>query len=412
MEDAICEITTENGKNIISPDLLEEMLSDRDRCIERIQRATETRRKQLTAKNEAEYNAIPIPKEFLKFEEYAYSVMCSYVSGFTMADRDGTPRCYYGAMGAPASVLIPTLYRGELCDYGETAGYSSLGRYIRKRSNCKCDEDRYLEILVSQMRQLCFHSFLTSFHQYTEFPFGAPLAGVIAQHYGLDTPFIDLTDDVKVALFFACCRHVGNNKYRPIEEKDLDELGKYGVLYIGIGHPEHTHIIGYQPFCRCHRQRGFYFDTNIVSPCWNQSIDCDKFFFDRTPALSHRLFEFFDGGKYLFPEDGLSLFEDEIKQIRQVKEFPAGAFEASFEIFNRYIKHNLQGNLKDSIILDKFQNKDYVLDALKLRGYKLCPQLHIHTDKLEMITTLNTGWNPFEFAQKEGIEYTPWMILR
>ncbi len=412
MEDTIYEITTENDKNIISPDLLEEMLSDRDRSIGRIQRATEIRRKQLAAKNEAEYNAIPIPDEFLIFKHKPRSAMQYYISGYSLADRDGTPRCYYGAMGAPASLLMPILYRGELCDYGETAGYSSLGRYIRKRLDCKCDEDRYLELLVSQMRQLCFHSFLTSFHQYTEFPFGAPLAGIIAQHYGLDTPFIDLTDDIKVALFFACCRHIGNNKYRPIVGNDLDELGKYGVLYIGMGHPEHTPIIGYQPFCRCHRQRGYYFDTNIVSPCWNQSIDCDKFFFDRTPALSRRLFEFFDGGKYLFPEDGLSLFEDEIKQIRQTKEFPAGAFEASFDIFNRYIKHNLQGSLIDNAVLNKLQNRDYVLGSLKRRGYELRPQLHIHTDKAETITMLNTEWNPIEFAKKEGIEYTPLMILR
>ncbi len=406
------EITTENGKKIIRSNLLKEMLSDRDRSIERIRLATEIRKKQLAAKNETEYNDIPIPDDFLIFKHEPRSAMHYYVSGFTSADRDGTQKCRYGAMGAPSSVLLPTLYRGELCDYGETAGYSSLGRFIRKQSNCRCDENRYIELLVSQMRLLCFHSFLTSFHQYTKFPFGAPLADIIAQHYGLDTPFLDLTDDIKVALFFASCKHMGNNTYRPIEETDLYELGKYGVLYIGTGHPKYTPIIGYQPFCRCHRQRGFYLDTNMGSPCWNHPIDWDKFYFNRTPELSHRLYEYFDGGKYLFPDDGLSVFEDEIEQIRHTKIFPNDAFDSGFDIFNRYIRHNLQESLTDSELLDRFQNKDYVLKVLKRQGYKLCSQLHIYSDNVETITTLNNAWNPVEFAEKEGIEYTPLMVLR
>ena len=191
-----------------------------------------------------------------------------------------------------------------------------------------------------------------------------------------------------------------------------DLLGKYGVLYIGMGHPELTPIIGYQPFCRCHRQRGFYLDTNIASPCWNQSIDCDKFYFNRTPELSHRLFECFDGGKYLFPDDGLSIFEDEIKQIRHTKLFPNGAFDSAFDIFNHYIRHNLQESLTDSELLDRFQNKDYVLRALKRQGYELCPRFHIHTNNVETIAILNNAWDPVEFAEKEGIEYTPLMVRR
>lgn len=413
MKDNRSGITIEDGKNIISSDLLEEMLSDRDRSIERIRLATEIRKRQLAAKNETEYNNISIPDEFLIFKHEPRSAMHCYVSGFTLSDSDGTPRCRYGAMGAPASVLLPTLYRGELRDYGETAGYSSLGRSIRKNSNCNSDEDKYIELLVSQMRQLCFHSFLTSFRQYTEFPFGAPLAGVIAQHYGLDTPFLDLTDDIKVALFFASCRRMKNNTYRPIKESELNELGKYGVLYIGTGHPEHTPIIGYQPFCRCHRQRGFYFDTNIGSPCWNHPIDCEKFekfYFNRTPELSHRLFEYFDRGRYLFPDDGLSIFEDEIKQIRVTKTFSQNAFDSALHIFNRYISHNLQESFSDSELLDSFRNKDHVLDLLKRQGYELCSQLHIHSNNVETIATLNNAWNPKELAKKEGIEYTPLMV--
>lgn len=143
-----------------------------------------------------------------------------------------------------------------------------------------------------------------------------------------------------------------------------------------------------------------------------ESIDCDKFYFNRTPELSHRLYEYFDGGKYLFPDDGLSIFEDEIKQIRDTKIFPHGAFDSAFDIFNRYIRHNLQESLTDSELLDRFKNKDHVLNALKRQGYELRSQLHIHTNNVKTIATLNNAWNPNEFAEKEGIEYTPWMVKK
>ncbi len=50
MRDTNSEITTENGKKIIGSKLLEEMLSDRDRSIERIRLATEIRKKATCSK--------------------------------------------------------------------------------------------------------------------------------------------------------------------------------------------------------------------------------------------------------------------------------------------------------------------------------------------------------------------------
>lgn len=201
--------------------------------LKKIEQATETRKKQVLAKTKEEFDNIPIPEDFKNFGDLANEVMESYISGFSMSDDDGTPRCYYGNIGAPASILLPELYRGEICDYGTTAGYSSLGRFIRN-TGCNSDEEKYIHFFVAQMRLIYFHKFMTLFRQYVEFPFGAPLGGVIAQHYGVDTQFLDVTDDVKVALFFACCRHIGNNKYRPIIEDDLNELGTQAVLFLGM----------------------------------------------------------------------------------------------------------------------------------------------------------------------------------
>lgn len=291
--------------------------------------------------------------------------MESNISGLALNDDDGTPRCYYGNMGAPTSLLFPELYRGEICDYGETSGYSSLGRFIHN-TRCSCEEDKYIQFFIGQIRIICFHIFLTLFRQYIEFPFGMPLAGVIAQHYGLNTQFLDVTDDVKVALFFACCKHIGNNKYRPITENDLNELGLQDVLY--FGNDGFAKIIGYQPFCRCHKQRGYYIDSDIASQCWNQSMlstmGYTKCYFDRTPELSTRIFNEFDGGKVLFPEDGLSRFSDEIKQIRDTNTFPIDVFEKTFNALKRYFNLKKEHGLLEDNIFNLLSNKELMLNNL------------------------------------------------
>ena len=171
MSEQELKIKSINGKNYISPALLEKILADRDYKIKKIEQATETRKKQVLAKTKEEFDNIPIPEDFKNFGDLANEVMESYISGFSMSDDDGTPRCYYGNIGAPASILLPELYRGEICDYGTTAGYSSLGRFIRN-TGCNSDEEKYIHFFVAQMRLIYFHKFMTLFRQYVEFPFG------------------------------------------------------------------------------------------------------------------------------------------------------------------------------------------------------------------------------------------------
>lgn len=412
MGDNELSIKIVNGKNYISPTLLEKILVDRDEKIKRIELVTERRRRQRAAKTKEERDRISIPNEFAIFGKYAEMVMDDYVSGFALSDEDGTPRCYYGNMGEPASLTYPELYRGEICDYGVTSGYSSLGRFIRNQ-RCNNDEEKYIQFFIGQMRIICFHGFLTLFRQYIEFPFGAPLGGIIAQHYGLDTQFLDVTDDVKVALFFACCKNIGNNKYRPITESDLNDLGTQAVLY--FGNDNFAKIIGYQPFCRCHKQRGYYIDTDIISQCWNQcmlsTIGYTKCFFDRTPKLSKRIFEEFDGGRTLFPEDGLSQFSNEIEQIRATNTFPINVFEDTFNMLKKYFTLKQEQGLIENNIFKLLCNKEWVLNSLKRKGCTFSDKLHIHSNNKEIITLLNQEWNPKQFAEKEGILYTPMIVF-
>ena len=196
-------VQTINGKNYIPASLLEQLLNDRDYSICRIKDATETRNKQRLAQYGEK---IAYPDEFQKYGALADAFMEPYVSGFTL-DLHGSIRCQYGAIGAPTSLLSPLLYRGEIKDYGNSSGYSILRRKIAF-GDSKHIESKCIHFFKEQIKRIMFMGFLTHFRQFHEFPFGKPLDGVLAQHYGLDTQFIDLTDDLKVALFFACCKHM------------------------------------------------------------------------------------------------------------------------------------------------------------------------------------------------------------
>lgn len=83
----------------------------------------------------------------------------------------------------------------------------------------------------------------------------------LAQHYGIKTPYLDLTADKWVGAFFACCDY----KYNPSGERDVYEkhtTQDVGVLYIYQGELDYTpdgmfRPIGMQPQSRPVMQAGY-----------------------------------------------------------------------------------------------------------------------------------------------------------
>ena len=400
-------VQTINGRNYISTSLLEQLLIDRDYSIRRIKHATEMRRKQRLA----QYGEIiAYPDEFQKYGKLADAFMEPYVSGVTL-DLQGSVRCQYGAIGAPASFLSPLLYRGEIKDYGNSSGYSTLGRKIAFGDD-KHVESKCIHFFKEQIKKIMFTGFLTHFRQFHEFPFGKPLDGVLAQHYGLDTQFIDLTDDLKVALFFACCKYIGNNKYRPITQDDITEIGTYGVIFCGRNN--FANVIGYQPFCRCHRQRGYYIDSSAVYPCWDYCLSEEngftKYYFERTPELSQRIFTEFEEGRKIFPEDDLSPFLDVIDRIKNTNEIPIGAFDCAYAVCKLYFEEYKKNNVIQDDLYAVLLDRKALMEKLQGDGLIFCEQLSISGNNF-LLESVNEKWSPEEFAKAEGMEFSPFWVL-
>lgn len=377
---------------------------DRKRGIERIEKATDIKKQQLLCNNYEEYKNIEIPHIFpfnYKGNHAEHFIddflMDAYVKGNQLVYPNGAVS-QYGNLGA---VAVSDMYRGEVKDYAPTCK-SSLGRKLSGLP----PKEAEIYYFIAQLRIFAFIRFLSKFIQYTEWPFGTAMGYIIAQHYGLPTQYIDLTDDIEVALFFACCKHIGNNKYKPIDQVDLATFGKFAVLYHDYSGTEILPI-GYQPFTRCYRQRGYFIDTSYENKkCWEYDLIKDggfrKTYFYRTPELCKEVYDKFEGGEKLFPYDALSSFEKVIQDIKLSCSFTKDDFENAYNSLGEYLNGFYEkDNFNYENKADLKRSKDWWINELYSAGIDLQGKTFYINKK--SIQNINDDWNPQIFMDKENI---------
>ena len=200
--------------------------------------------------------------------------------------------------------------------------------------------------------------------------------------------------------------------YRTITQDDITKIETYGVIICGRN--KLARVIGFQPFCRCHRQRGYYIDSSSIYPCLNYCLsennDFVKYYFDRTPELSQRIFTEFDEGKYLFPKDDLFPFLDIIDRIKESNEIPIGAFDCAYTICKLYFGEYKKKNVIPEDLYTFLLDRNALMEKLQNDGLKFCEQLSVGGMKT-LIESVNEKWNPEEFAKAEKIEFSPFCVL-
>lgn len=123
-------------------------------------------------------------------------------------------------------------YRGETQIYDKSG--TTLSRGLEKY---KSDEDKLLYRLVADMRIAEFEYFIRMFHRTDCWRKNGltVLTEPLAQHYGLQTDWLDITNDFNTALFFATCYwNRKEKKWYPLTQRQTetgDDKSRYGVLF-------------------------------------------------------------------------------------------------------------------------------------------------------------------------------------
>lgn len=227
-------------------------------------------------------------------------------------------------------------YRGEnqIFPYSE----SSLSRSLRKMSQ----EEQKIYRFISQLRIAEFRHFLKQLlpvQRWENHPYQLTvLYDALAQHYGLETNWLDITSDFEVALFFSVCKwDNGNDRWLPLTKSDIEENEntRWGVIYqrdsaINFLATDNMNNgitgdfvcpIGFQPFMRCSAQHGYGLQmTDGVRPL-NENNSFRRMRFLHSEKLSETVYQLMDQGKKIYPNEGLNRFEKEIMELKYTTTF-------------------------------------------------------------------------------------------
>ncbi len=230
-------------------------------------------------------------------------------------------------------------YRGEPSLYG-----SSKPSIFRNTPMDIIEKDIYH--FISEMKIYEFIKMIENFEVVKKWPYDV-LYRAIAQHYGISTNLLDITNDFEVALFFACCKYDQEIKeYRPLDKSDFKEdKDRYGVIFKAnsyLADLAHAHTmskgeaaiipIGFQPFMRCHRQYGYAYVMQENDDLYNDNIFQIKKF-KHSIELSNEIFHRMEGGKSIFPSEGLDDIANEIDEIKQADSFSNEVFKNVLSYF-------------------------------------------------------------------------------
>ena len=143
----------------------------------------------------------------------------------------------------------------------------------------------------------------------------------LAQHYGINTCYLDLTNDIWTAAFFAATKSNDNITYHPFTIDESTEFDcTYGVLYRRIFDCSSPEIerdltevmpIGLQYFNRPGRQCGFVRKMSEAED-FNTLPQWQRIFFRHENAASRLIYTLSQFGKKYMPDD---VFADVVKSI-------------------------------------------------------------------------------------------------
>lgn len=247
------------------------------------------------------------------------------------------------------------IQQGKRSSYfrGENQIYKSSQPTIHRKIEHLSDCEKSVYLFVNSMRIAEFKLFIDRFdilRLWTDRGLSV-LYEPLAQHYGIETKWLDITSDLDVALFFANCQYDNSSKqWLPLTKEDTEksEETKYGVIFhipverasisadiktLGIGDISKVNAImpiGYQPFMRCHSQHAYGIYMETPNPL-QEDHTFEKLYFRHDEAFSREIWEKMGQGRSIYPQEGLNRFDDVLEQIRSTRCFSMEAFDIAIK---------------------------------------------------------------------------------
>ncbi|MBQ7505446.1 MAG: FRG domain-containing protein [Ruminococcus sp.] len=293
-------------------------------------------------------------------------------------------------------------FRGENAYYKTSK--SSMFRGLDTMDENQAEET----IFIRTIKMIDFAIWLSHLECVKKWPHGDVFHGAVAQHYGIATNGMDISSNLKIALFFACCYYDNKSKkWLPLSNDDftqansrekVDELGgdsRYGILYSApadiaelskVANIEDLHItnvtpVGIQPFQRCERQSAFIIETGRTYDLFKDR-SFTKVKFRLTEEICDWIYHEMNKGELVYPNEGKGNCQDIAGIIMNSRQHTIEAFNAA--------THRLQFDENKSNEIKK---------QLEKQGYNFCGNIQwcsverereLNRDCFESIKNINS----------------------
>lgn len=302
----------------------------------------------------------------------------------------------------PSTNSLAMTQRKGRCFYrGENAYYkTSKAGCFRGKAWSEMKERGWDYVLWNLRMQECLN-FFNNFDVVKNWNYSEVNYWALAQHYGLRTPLLDITTNLKTALFFACCKADANGlDWHPLTKKDFEKVdsrkdiaklggdSRYAILYyvptdivdcqwLTMNEKDTTGIItpiGYQPFMRCSTQYGYMMTTTE-----NYDLMQDKLFrkvkFRLTENFCEWIYNEMNQGKAIYPND------DDIARIQDIVRV-VSAMNHRIE-FSRFTAERVRTEIVRSISTNPSAEIDpiYFYSYLNKNRIKIIDKLDLMSEK-------------------------------
>lgn len=281
----------------------------------------------------------------------------------------------------PGAGTVMTQQRGRYYYRGENAYYrcSKASRYRSMDATKPVSIQEFINVL---RRYQCWET-LDRFDAVLHWGFNEPNYLALAQHYGFRTEMLDITSNLKTALFFACCKFGEDRKWHPLSNEDFAHRNsrpqisgrggdsRYGVLYRSPSEitdlrwcvePDDSAFeiiipVGYQPFMRCSRQYGYMLLTRPDYDLF-QDKRFDKFKFRLTEDICQWIYEEMNRGDAIYPNNDIPDISPEIERLNEQTAISQKVFDNAATAFQ--LKDEDMKNVKTVLQRYGFSIRDTV----------------------------------------------------